>query len=87
MTIDVQKMQRYTCSVHFICYMGMLKESGGEKKEEMNSSFEITWQRAYFTKRLCQPLKCLTSVFGMGTGVTTSLSPPDLFSLPKLPEN
>ena len=65
----------------------MLKESGGEKKEEMNSSFEITWQRAYFTKRLCQPLKCLTSVFGMGTGVTTSLSPPDLFSLPKLPEN
>ena len=28
----------------------MLKESGGEKKEEMNSSFEITWQRAYFTK-------------------------------------
>lgn len=50
MTIDVQKMQRYTCSVHFICYIVMLKESRGEKKEEMNSSFEITWQRAYFTK-------------------------------------
>ena len=47
------------------------------KKKEENELFQKTWQRAYFTKRLCQPLKCLTSVFGMGTGVTTSLSPPD----------
>ena len=28
--------------------------------------------------QLLSPLKCLTSVFGMGTGVSTSLSPPDL---------
>ena len=28
--------------------------------------------------QLFSPLKCLTSVFGMGTGVSTSLSSPDL---------
>ena len=38
-----------------------------------------TWQRARFTVRLFLPLMCLTSVFGMGTGVTTSLSSPDLY--------
>ena len=38
-----------------------------------------TWQRARFTARLFLPLMCLTSVFGMGTGVTTSLSSPDLY--------
>jgi hypothetical protein len=27
---------------------------------------------------LLSPLKCLTAVFGMGTGVTTSLISPDL---------
>ena len=29
--------------------------------------------------QLSSPLKCLTSVFGMGTGVSTSLSSLDLF--------
>lgn len=29
--------------------------------------------------RLPSPLRCLTSVFGMGTGVPTAPSPPDLF--------
>ena len=32
--------------------------------------------------RLPSPLRCLTSVFGMGTGVTTALSPPDFFLRP-----
>ena len=31
--------------------------------------------------QLLSPLKCLTSVFGMRTGVSTSLSPPDHFEV------
>ena len=31
-----------------------------------------------FSHSLSSPMKCLTSVFGMGTGVTTSLISPDL---------
>ena len=34
---------------------------------------------------LFSPLRCLTSVFGMGTGVSISLSPPDL--LRSFPQN
>ena len=30
-----------------------------------------------FSHTLSSPMKCLTSVFGMGTGVTTSLKSPD----------
>ena len=30
-------------------------------------------------EELSSPLQCLTSVFGMGTGVSTALSPPDYF--------
>ena len=32
-----------------------------------------------FSRKLFSPLKCLTSVFGMGTGVSTAPSPPDFF--------
>ena len=32
-----------------------------------------------FRAILSSPLRCLTSVFGMGTGVTTAPSPPDFF--------
>ena len=35
--------------------------------------------------QLLSPLKCLTSVFGMSTGVSTSLSSPD--RLRSLPQN
>ena len=31
-------------------------------------------------KGIPSPLRCLTSVFGMGTGVSTAPSPPDFFS-------
>ena len=31
------------------------------------------------TSRIPSPLRCLTSVFGMGTGVSTAPSPPDFF--------
>ena len=31
--------------------------------------------------QILSPLICLTSVFGMSTGVSTSLSPPDLFEV------
>ena len=40
------------------------------------------WQRptlAGGSPQLPSALKSLTTVFGMGTGVTSSLSPPDLF--------
>ena len=46
---------------------------------QTNKKKAKTWQRARFTVRLFLPLMCLTSVFGMGTGVTTSLSSPDLY--------
>ena len=42
----------------------------------------IAWQRPTLTgtkSQLPLALKSLTSVFGMGTGVTSSLSPPDLY--------
>ena len=35
------------------------------------------------TCALSSPLWCLTSVFGMGTGVSITLSPPDLFPSPE----
>ena len=37
-------------------------------------------QRASLTLRIQSPLRCLTSVFGMGTGVSTVPSSPDFFS-------
>ena len=41
----------------------------------------IAWQRPTLTGKTQLPsaLKNLTSVFGMGTGVTSSLSPPDTY--------
>ncbi len=41
---------------------------------------QIAWQRPTLTggdPQLPSALKSLTSVFGMGTGVSSSLSPPD----------
>ena len=38
-------------------------------------------------KQLFSPLACLTSVFGMGTGVTTPVSSPDLYISGLFPEN
>ena len=35
--------------------------------------------RYFCTYVLSSPLQCLTSVFGMGTGVSTALSLPDYF--------
>ena len=35
--------------------------------------------RYFCPNGLSSPLQCLTSVFGMGTGVSTALSPPDYF--------
>ena len=52
-----------------------------EKKGRDDVSSLITRQRARFTIRLFLPLQCLTSVFGMGTGMTTALSSPDLSEL------
>ena len=43
------------------------------KKGRTAKFFQITRQRARFTIRLFLPLQCLTSVFGMGTGMTTAL--------------
>ena len=43
------------------------------KKGRTDKFFQITRQRARFTIRLFLPLQCLTSVFGMGTGMTTAL--------------
>ena len=37
-------------------------------------------QRATLSLRIQSPLRCLTSVFGMGTGVSTVPSSPDFFS-------
>ena len=34
---------------------------------------------AILSLRISSPLRCLTSVFGMGTGVSTAPSPPDFF--------
>ena len=56
-----------------------------KKKKEGVSSFIFTRQRARFTFRLFLPLQCLTSVFGMGTGISTALSSPDSSGL--FPEN
>ncbi len=42
------------------------------------------WQRPILTggdPQLLSALKCLTSVFGMGTGVATSPSPPDIYEI------
>ena len=44
-----------------------------------------TRRRAWFAFRLFPPLQCLTSVFGMGTGVATAVSSPDSFRA--FPEN
>ena len=53
-----------------------------QKKTHRKMS-QITWQRAIFTEpvQILSPLICLTSVFGMRTGVSTSLSPPDHFEV------
>ena len=34
---------------------------------------------AILSFQIPSPLRCLTSVFGMGTGVSTAPSPPDFF--------
>ncbi len=51
------------------------------KKAKEKSSLAFAWQRptlAGETPQLPSALKSLTSVFGMGTGVTSSPSSPDL---------
>ena len=48
------------------------------------NDFFSAWQRptlAGGSPQLPSALKSLTTVFGMGTGVTSSLSPPNLLSL------
>ncbi len=48
---------------------------------------EIAWRRptlAGAKPRLPLALKSLTSVFGMGTGVTSSPKPPDNFVVPSI---
>ena len=47
------------------------------KKRRRSLFLLFTRQRAWFTFRLFSPLQCLTSVFGMGTGISTALSSPD----------
>ena len=46
----------------------------------MGNDFFSAWQRSTLaggSPQLPSTLKSLTAVFGMGTGVTSSLSPPD----------
>ena len=43
-----------------------------KKKKPGSSLFSLINQ-------IPSPLRCLTSVFGMGTGVSTAPSPPDFF--------
>ena len=45
----------------------------------MQKSKKKARQRATLSLRIQSPLRCLTSVFGMGTGVSTVPSSPDFF--------
>ena len=52
---------------------------GRKKVNVLRHSLIYLAARSIHPEGLFSPLKCLTSVFGMGTGVTTSPLPPDLF--------
>ena len=90
-TVRDKKYQSFLCKslqiillkIHFLTksqfFIGICSNSPKTKKRENGKVLSMTRQRAWFTRRLFSPLMCLTSVFGMGTGVSTSPSPPDLF--------
>ncbi len=59
-----------------------MSENGQRKKGHKAPIKEKAQQRATLASLstvLSSPLWCLTSVFGMGTGVTTTPKPPDFF--------
>ena len=56
--------------------------AGGDKRKKPGGAL---FSRP-FRGRLSSPLRCLTAVFGMGTGVTTAPSPPDFFPRPLGPQ-
>ena len=52
------------------------------KKDQHSADLSFAWRRPTLTggnPQLPSALKSLTSVFGMGTGVTSSLSPPNIY--------
>ena len=47
--------------------------------QEISQGIKKARRLAILSLRISSPLRCLTSVFGMGTGVSTAPSPPDFF--------
>ena len=78
------------CSFHMITFLfgSLLPKRSSfalfflRKKDTFSGVFLIAWQRPTLTggsPQLPSAQKSLTTVFGMGTGVTSLLLPPDLF--------
>ena len=65
----------YSSVFLFLSYQGVHKKTDLQSADRSSA-----WQRPILTggsPQLLSAFKCLTSVFGMGTGVTTWLSSPD----------
>ena len=67
--VELLKQQGYLVDI----IDGIVYKLNKPKKGRTYAFFQITRQRARFTIRLFLPRQCLTSVFGMGTGMTTAL--------------
>ncbi len=69
----------YQCSIHNRCEIYLLIHICCEKAKKKESPWGPDRLAAccFCRFRLSSPLRCLTSVFGMGTGVSIAPSPPD----------
>ena len=75
------KQQQNHCG-RFVFELNAIPRSGAKEKKPSSALFSPV-------PRVSSPLWCLTSVFGMETGVSTTPKPPDFFpsERPLFPEN